>query len=143
MSIFRKTPPKMGFKSYSLMYKSIFQLKYYQNFIIYKLGECEDENNWLLKLFLRFISCWYKKILVRNWPIGICLHCLIGPFFQKAWWIFLITQKMCWKLSWERDCEIAFCLESADSSCTAVSKGGKIQNTKLKIEHSTFFGQWK
>ena len=38
--------------------------------------------------------------------------------------------------------EIAFCLESADSNCTAVSKGGKIQNTKLKIEHSTFFEQW-
>ena len=36
--------------------------------------------------------------------------------------------------------EITFCLESADSNCTAVSKGGKIQNTKLGIEHSTFFG---
>ena len=24
-----------------------------------------------------------------------------------------------------------------------MSKGGKIQNTKLRIEHSTFFGQWK
>ena len=134
----------MGFKSCSRMYKSIFQLKYYQNVLIYKLGECEDENNWLLKLFLRFISSWHKKILVRNWPIGICLYCVKGNIFQKAWWIFLITQKMCWKLSWKRDFEIAFCLESADSNCTAVSKVGKIQNTKLiKIEHRTFFGQWK
>ena len=32
---------------------------------------------------------------------------------------------------------------SADSDCTAVSKGGKIQNTKFRIGHSTFFGQWK
>jgi len=58
-------------------------------------------------------------------------------FFQKVWCIFLIAQNMCWKLSWKRDFEIAFCLESADSNCTAVSKGGKIQNTKLKIEHNT------
>ena len=50
---------------------------------------------------------------------------------------------MCQKLSWKRDFEIAFCLESADSNCTAESKGGKIQNTKLRIDHSTFFGQWK
>ena len=64
-------------------------------------------------------------------------------FFQKVWCIFLIAQKMCRKLSWKRDFEIVFCLESADSNCTAVSKGGKIQNTKLRIEHSTFFGQWK
>ena len=41
------------------------------------------------------------------------------------------------------DFEIVFCLESADSNCTAVFKSGKIQNTKLRIEHSTFFGQWK
>ena len=32
------------------------------------------------------------------------------------------------------------CLESADSNCTAVSKGGKIQNTKRRIDQSTFFG---
>jgi hypothetical protein len=64
-------------------------------------------------------------------------------FFPKVWCIFLIAQKMCRKLSWKRHFEIAFCLESADSNCTAVSKGGKIQNTKLRIEHSTFFGQWK
>ena len=31
---------------------------------------------------------------------------------------------------------------SAESNCTAVSKGRKIQNTKLRIEHRTFFGQW-
>ena len=39
--------------------------------------------------------------------------------------------------------EIVFCLESAVSNSTAVSEGGKIQNTKLMIEHSTFLGQWK
>ncbi len=44
----------------------------------------------------------------------------------------------------KRDFEIAFSLESADSNCTAaVSEGEKIQNTKLKIEPSTFFGQLK
>ena len=64
-------------------------------------------------------------------------------FFQKVWCIFLIAQKMCRKLSWKGDFEIVLCLESADSNCTAVSKGGKIQNTKLMIEHSTFFVQWK
>ena len=37
------------------------------------------------------------------------------------------------KLSWKR----------AETNCTAVSEGGKIQNTMLRIEHSTFFGQWK
>ena len=36
--------------------------------------------------------------------------------------------------------EIAFRLVSADSNCTAVSKGGIIQNTKLRIAHSKFFG---
>ena len=41
------------------------------------------------------------------------------------------------------DFEIVFCLESADSNCTAVFKSGKIQNTKLRIEHSTFFGHLK
>ena len=61
-------------------------------------------------------------------------------FFQKVWSSFPIAQKICRKLSWKKDFEIAFCLESADSNCTAVSKGGKIQNTKLRIEHSTFFG---
>ena len=35
-------------------------------------------------------------------------------FFHKVWCIFLIAQKMCRKLSWKRDFEIAFCLESAD-----------------------------
>ena len=64
-----------------------------------------------------------------------------GRFFQKVWCIFLIAQKMCRKLSWKRDFEIVLCLQSADSNCTAVSKGGKIQNTKLRIEHSTIFGQ--
>ena len=39
--------------------------------------------------------------------------------------------------------EIGFCLETANSNCTAVSEGGKIQNTKLRIDRSTFFGQWK
>ena len=34
-------------------------------------------------------------------------------------------------------------IESADSNCTAVSKGGKIQNTKLRIVCSAIFGQWK
>ena len=57
--------------------------------------------------------------------------------------IFLIAQKMCRKLSWKRDFEIVFCLESADSNCTAVSEDGKIQNTKLRIERSTFLRQWK
>ena len=64
-------------------------------------------------------------------------------FFQKVWYIFLTAQKMCWKLSWKNYFEIAFCLESADFNCTAVSELGKIQNTKLRIERSTFFGQWK
>ena len=39
-----------------------------------------------------------------------------GRFFQKIWCIFLIAQKMCRKLSWKRYFEIAFCLESADST---------------------------
>ena len=82
---------------------------------------------------------WYMKI--KNIVI-IWLELKVA-FFQKVWCIFLITQKMCRKLSWKRYFEIAFCLESADSNCTAVSKGRKIQNTKLRIEHSTFFGQWK
>jgi len=51
-------------------------------------------------------------------------------FFQKVLCIFLIAQKMCRKLSWKRHFEIVFCLESADSNCTAVSKGGKIQKHK-------------
>jgi len=38
------------------------------------------------------------------------------------------------KLPWKRNFEIVFCLESADSNCTAVSEGGKIQNTKLRLE---------
>ena len=71
------------------------------------------------------------------------LHLIKIAFFQKVWCIFLIAQKVCRKLSWKRDFEIAFGLESADPDCTAVSKGGKIQNTKLRIEHSTFLGQWK
>ena len=29
------------------------------------------------------------------------------------------------------------------SNCTAGSKGGKIQNTKFRVEQSTFFGQSK
>ena len=41
----------------------------------------------------------------------------------------------------KRDFGIVLCLESADSNCTAVSKGKKIQNTKFRIECSTFFGQ--
>ena len=64
-------------------------------------------------------------------------------FFQKVWCIFFIAQKMCWKLSWKRDFEIVLSLESADSNCTAESKDGKIQNKKPRVEHSTFFGQWK
>ena len=43
------------------------------------------------------------------------------PFSHKVWCIFLIAPKMCRKLSWKRDFEIAFCLESTDSNCTAVS----------------------
>jgi hypothetical protein len=39
----------MIFKSYCLIYKSFFALKYYQNFIIHQLGEWEDDNNWFLK----------------------------------------------------------------------------------------------
>ena len=56
-----------------------------------------------------------------------------GRFFQKVWYIFLIAQKLCQKLSWKWDFEIVFCLESADSNCTAVSEGREIQNTKLRI----------
>ena len=44
------------------------------------------------------------------------------------------------KLSWKRYFEILLRLESAETNCTAVSEGGKIQNTKLRIEHSTFLG---
>ena len=47
---------------------------------------------------------------------------------------------MCQKLSWIRDFENAFYLESADSNCTVVSKGRKNQNTNLRIEQSTFLG---
>ena len=73
-------------------------------------------------LKFRQISKWLEEIKVT--------------FFRKVWCIFLIAQKMCRKLSWKRDFEILFCLESADSYCTAVSKGG------TRIEHGTFFGQW-
>ena len=125
-------------------------------------------------------------------------------FFQKVWCSFLITQKLCRKLSWKRDFEIGFCLESANSNyyywnrsihqsatkngnvwlclqevgfiqkvgrfadlqiCIGKTmlqanteadflswdfwrwqiqqNGGKIQNKKLRIEHSKSFGQWK
>ena len=53
------------------------------------------------------------------------------PFFQKVWCIFLIAQKMCRKLSWKRYLEIVFCLKSADSNCTAVSKEGKFKMQSL------------
>ena len=36
--------------------------------------------------------------------------------------------------------KIVLCLESADSNGSAVSEERKIQKTKLRIEHCTFFG---
>ena len=64
-----------------------------------------------------------------------------GRFFSESMLHFSHGLKNVPKLSWKRDFEIVLCLESADSNCTAVTKGGKIQNTKLRIERSTFFGQ--
>ena len=62
-----------------------------------------------------------------------------GRFFRKCDAVFPLPKKCAENYPENRDFEIALCLESADSNCTAVSKGGKIQNTKLRIEHSTFF----
>ena len=66
-----------------------------------------------------------------------------GWFFSESMMHFSHCPKNVLETILKRDFEIVFCFESADSNCTAVSKGGKIQNTKLRIEHSTFFGQWK
>ena len=52
-----------------------------------------------------------------------------GRFFSESMMNFSYCQKkICRKLCWKRYFEIVFCLESADSNCTAVSKGGKIQS---------------
>ena len=40
---------KMGLKLCSLIYKSIFEYKYFQSFIIHWLDAWQDENNWLIK----------------------------------------------------------------------------------------------
>ena len=64
--------------------------------------------SWKLIFFWRYFS---KVVFKHDWPKPLVLKV---AFFQKVWCIFLIAQKMCWKLSWKRDFEIAFCLESAD-----------------------------
>ena len=106
---------------------------------------------WLKSTFLKKIANSKLNIRLNYWKLlrgtlklrALNTRLAKGRFFQKEWCIFLIDQKMCQKLSWKRYFEISFSLESADSNCTIVSNGGKIQNTKLRIEHSTFFGQWK
>ena len=45
-----------------------------------------------------------------NWPL------LKVAFFTKVGCIFLNAQKMCPKLGWKRDLEIAFGLESVENS---------------------------
>ena len=62
-------------------------------------------------------------------------------FFSESMMDFSCCPKNVPKTIRKSDFEIAFSLESADSNCTAVSKGGKIQNTKPRIEHSKFLGQ--
>ena len=64
-------------------------------------------------------SAFIKSQTWRNTPTftPVSLALPKGRFFQKVWWIFLIAQKMYQKLSWKRDFEIAFSLESADSNC--------------------------
>ena len=92
------------------------------------------------------IIVYFPRLYFPHWNISYPFHFFGGlkiTFFQKVWCIFLIAQKMCRKPSWIKYFEIALCLESANSNCTAVSKGGKIQNTKIRIECSTCFGQWK
>ena len=99
---------------------------------------------WTLKCIKHESHCYLQQITIFWWhndfvPIegqGIRYRSLV---FQKVWFIFLIAQNMWRKLSWKRDFEIVLCLESADSNCTAVSKGGKIQNAKLRIEQHIFW----
>ena len=57
---------------------------------------------------------------------------VLKVFFSESVLHFSDCPKMCQKLSWKRYFEIVLCLESADSNNTAKSKGGKIQNTKLR-----------
>ena len=66
-----------------------------------------------------------------------------GRFFSESTMHFSHCPKNVPKTILKRYFEIVLCLESADSNCITVAKGGKIQNTKLRIQHSTFFGQWK
>jgi hypothetical protein len=68
---------------------------------------------------------------------------LKGCLFSESMIHFSHCPKNVPKTILKKNFEIVFCLESAVSNCTAVSKGGKIQDTNLKIGHSTFFGQWK
>ena len=61
--------------------------------------------------------------------------------FLRKYDAFFSLSKECAKdYPEKRYFEIAFYVESADSYCTTVSKGGEIQNTKHRIEGSTFFG---
>ena len=90
----------------------------------------EDSNAFFPAFFLKRMNCWVSMLFFINVMSLLRLYLKVA-FLKKVWCIFLIAQKMCRKLFWKRDFEIAFCLELADSNCTAVSKGGKIQNTKL------------
>ena len=80
------------------------------------------------------------KIITQTKEMSEMSEMLKGRFFSESMMHFFIAQKMWRKLSWKRNFEIAFCLASADSDCILVSKGRKIQNTKLRIEHSAFLG---
>ena len=56
-----------------LIYKFFFALKYYPRFIIHYLGEWEDENNWLLKLwFLNTFEAPIDPILKFNNFLWLC-----------------------------------------------------------------------
>ena len=63
-------------------------MKYYQNFIIYQLGEWEDENNWFLKLciwkLLRAPLIQFSKL---NNVLGVCwfLGKNLSNFIYPIW----------------------------------------------------------
>ena len=119
--------------------------RHYKDMPIFSLtfGSGIDNFNFYIKIVLVAQNS-FRTLKELHFPFLKAFFARIAAvkvaFFQKAWCIFLIAQKMCRKLSQKRDFEIAFCVKSADSNCTAVSKGRKIQNTKLRIEHSTFLG---
>ena len=59
-------------------------------------------------------------------------HTLRGRFFSENMTHFSHCPKNVPKNYPEKEVLKLCCLESADSNCTAVSEGGKIQTTKLK-----------